>query len=306
VVCNSVEFSLFTSEIVALKPLTICCLLVISAYAQAQEKDLSSLPKKGTYLWFRQPAYEDNSFLLDEAFTQPKGIIQNVLNVSVHKNDYATSFTQQIPITDRHQVAYTVNYSAVGSGGGSGFGDVYLHYAYAWLGKQDKIMLMPEFTLIVPTGKNRGYGGWGGQFTLAATKRISRKVMTHYNIGYSYVSKADFITSGSSADRTFFEEDLHLQNAAASVVWYTTRRFNLMLETTTGESKKIIIQHTERVFNVTLNPGFRVLFETETAQFVPGLSVPLNFEGSRFAGAGVFVYFSYEPDYLGFFKAKSR
>jgi hypothetical protein len=301
-----VEFSLFSSEIVVLKPLAFFVLLLISYVAPAQEKDLSSFPKKGTYLYYRQPAYEDNSFLLDEAFTQPKGVWQNIVNVYARKNDFGTSFTQQIPITDRHQAGYTLNYSAVGSGGDSGFGDIYLHYSYAWKGKSDRILLMPEFTLIVPTGKNRGYGGWGGQFTLAATKRLSPKVMTHYNIGYSYVSRADFITSGNSTDRTFFEEDLHLQNAAASVVWYVTRRFNLMFESTGGAGKKLVDTHTAKVFNLTLNPGFRVLFKSETAQLVPGLSIPLNFENSSFAGAGVFIYLSYEPDYLGFFKAKSR
>ncbi|MEI9920852.1 MAG: hypothetical protein WDO14_18970 [Bacteroidota bacterium] len=289
-----------------MKPLILFCLLLTTIFVHAQVKDLSSFPNKGTYLWFRQPAYEDNSFLLDEAFTQPKGVLQNIMTVYARKNDFALSFTQQIPVSDRHQLAYTFNYSAVGSGGDSGFGDLYLHYAYAWKGKQDKILLMPEFTLIVPTGKNRGYGGWGGQFTLAATKRISQKVMTHYNIGYSYVAQADFITSGTRADRTFFEQDLHLQNAGASVVWYVTRRFNLMFESTAGGSKKLVDTHTERVFNLTLNPGFRVLFENEMAQFVPGFSVPLNFENSNFAGAGVFIYFSYEPDYLGFFKEKSR
>jgi hypothetical protein len=303
---NSVEFFLFTSEIVALKPLGFFLLVLSVTTAFSQEKDLSSFPKKGTYLWYRQPAYEDNSFLLDEAFTQPKGVWQNILNVYARKNDFASAFSQQIPITDRHQFGYTLNYSVVGKGGDSGFGDIYLHYNYAWKGKADRILLMPEFTLIVPTGKNRGYGGWGGQFTLAATKRLSPKVMTHYNIGYSYVSRADFITSGNSTDRAFFEEDLHLQNAAASVVWYVTRRFNLMFESTGGAGKKLVDTHTTKVFNLTLNPGFRVLFESETAQLVPGLSVPLNFENSSFAGAGVSVYLSYEPDYLGFFKAKSR
>jgi hypothetical protein len=301
-----VEFFLFSTEIVALKQLTSIFLLLIPVIGQAQEKDLSSFPKKGTYLFYRQPSYEDNSFLLDEAFTQPKGIWQNILNVYARKNDFATTFSQQIPITDRHQVGYTLNYSILGASGGSGFGDIYLHYNYQWKGKADKILLMPEFTLILPTGKNRGYGGWGGQFTLAATKRLSQKVMTHFNIGYSYVSRADFITSVTSTDRTFFEEDLHLQNAAASVVWYVTRRFNLMFESTGGASKKLIDTHTAKAFNFTLNPGFRVLFESETSQLVPGLSVPLNFENSNFAGAGVFIYLSYEPDYLGFFKAKSR
>lgn len=285
-VCRGVEFFLFTSEIVALKLLTFFCLL-IPVVVEAQEKDLSSFPKKGTYLYFRQPAYEDNSFLLDEAFTQPKGVWQNIVTVYARKDNFTTSFSQQIPITDRHQFGYTLNYGVVGSSD-AGFGDVYLHYNYAWKGKADKILLMPEFTLIIPTGKDRGYGGWGAQIALAATKRLSQKVLTHYNIGYSYVSRAD---------RTFFQEDLHLQNVGASVVWYVTRRFNLMFESTGGLAK---------VFNLTLNPGFRVLFETGTSQIVPGLSVPFNFENSNFLGAGVFVYLSYEPDYLGFFKAKSR
>jgi len=270
---------------------------------------LSSFPKKGSYLYFKQPAFEDNSFLLDEAFTQPKGVIQNIMNFYVRKSDYAMSFTQQIPITDKHQLGYTFNYSVVGSGSdahNSGFGDLYLHYSYALLGKMDGLMLVPEFTLIVPTGKNRGYGGWGGQFILAATKRLSPRIVTHYNIGYSYISRADFITSGTSTDRTFFEEDLHLQNAAASVIWYATRRFNLLLESTTGVSKKVVNATTERVFNLTLNPGFRFLVDNERAQLVPGMSVPLNFEGKSFAGAGLFIYLSYEPDYLEFFKAKGR
>jgi hypothetical protein len=290
-----------------LKLLFLFFFLLFSIAANAQLQPLSSFPKKGSYAYFRQPAFEDNSFLLDEAFTQPRGVIQNIMNAYVLKGAYAMSLTQQIPVNDKHQVGYTLNYNVTGSGGNqkdNGFGDVYLHYSYALMDKEDPIMLVPEFALIVPTGKGRGYGGWGGQFILAATKRLSPKVITHYNIGYTYIAHADFITSGTSADRTFFEEDLHLQNAAASVVWYPARRFNLMLESTAGLSKKVIETRTEKVFNLTVNPGVRFLIDHGRGQIVPGVSVPINLEGSRFAGAGLFFYLSYEPDYLAFFKPK--
>src|SRR5882672_8741826 len=81
----------------------------------AQSSDLKNFPKKGSYLYYGQPAFEDNSFLLEEAFNQPMGVLQHISNFSfnnVGSKNSTYSFTQEIPLTDQtHQLSYTLSYN---------------------------------------------------------------------------------------------------------------------------------------------------------------------------------------------------
>jgi hypothetical protein len=52
--------------------------LLTSLMAVGQTDAIKDVPRKGSYLYFRQPAFEDNSFLLEEAITQEKGILQHI------------------------------------------------------------------------------------------------------------------------------------------------------------------------------------------------------------------------------------
>jgi len=283
------------------------------------QPDLSAFPKKGSYLYYGQPAFEDNSFLLEEAFNQSKGVHQFISTFywnSLNVGDFTYSFTHEIPLIPlRHQLSYTFLYNVWQKPESvektNGFGDVSISYRPMLWGDKDWAMVIPRFTLIVPTGdaiKGNGTGGWGAQFNLAVTKRLSRKVITHYNAGYTFISKADRYTSNSDGNNVLaFEKDLRFKNLGASVIWYPTRKFNLLLEYTSNFLNDIEEDGSlSRSHQYTFNPGFRFCIDYNLVQIVPGAGIPLNFVDGKFSGTGVFLYLSVEPQYLPFNKAKSR
>src|SRR5258706_1791513 len=100
-----------------------------STIAVCQSPTIEETPRKGSYLYFRQPAFEDNSFLIEEAITQEKGVWQHVSTFyldNLHSGNFVYSFSQEIPITHlRHQLSYTLYYNVLNPKTGSsssGFG----------------------------------------------------------------------------------------------------------------------------------------------------------------------------------------
>ncbi|MEJ0055419.1 MAG: hypothetical protein WDN75_07045 [Bacteroidota bacterium] len=166
-------------------------LILLATVSYAQSNAIDSIPKRGSYLFYGQPAVEDNSFFIEEAINQEKGVSQYVSNFyfdNVKGGNFLYSFTHEMPLfTERHQLSYSLFYyfqNASSKVKGGGFGDVNVSYHYKLSGKKAWMMVVPGFTLIVPTGKNGyGSGGLGGQLNLLMTKRLSRRVVTHYNIG---------------------------------------------------------------------------------------------------------------------------
>jgi hypothetical protein len=143
------------------------------------------VPKKGSYLYYGQPAFEDNSFFLEEAFNQEKGIMQYSSNFyfdNLRGGDFLYTFTHEIPITQRHQLNYTLQYHVLNSPAtgekSNGPGDINVSYHYMISGKMDWIMVIPSINIIVPTGKavnGQGVGGAGAQLGVAITKRLSHR-----------------------------------------------------------------------------------------------------------------------------------
>ncbi|HEY9044811.1 MAG TPA: hypothetical protein VIN08_02905, partial [Ohtaekwangia sp.] len=111
--------------------LALCLAIPLYAYSQTKP-NLADFPKKGSYLYYGQPAFEDNSFLLEEAFNQEMGVLQHIFTFywdNIHTSNLNYSFTQEIPLTNlRHQLSYTLSYSMLKDESGkyiSGFGDTY-------------------------------------------------------------------------------------------------------------------------------------------------------------------------------------
>ena len=166
----------------------LVCLLFDQSQIFGQEVDLSNVPKKGSYLYYGQPAFEDNSLLLEEAFTQEKRVLQHILNVQwdhLRHNDILFSFSQEIPLSHlTHQFSYTINYSyfapvANATSPRIGLGDIFLSYYRMITGERSWIMIVPRLSVIVPTGKSKGgfgSGGWGAQCNVALSKRIESPV----------------------------------------------------------------------------------------------------------------------------------
>ncbi len=296
----------------------IATMFVMAKVSKAQERPLKDFPKKGSYLYYGQPAFEDNSFLLEEAFNQPMGVIQHISSLTTdkfHGGNWVYSFTQEIPLTDlTHQISYSLYYNVLNSADvnrKSGFGDLYVSYRPYVLGEKDWAMVIPRFTLIVPTGKaidGQGCGGWGGQFNLAVTKRLSRKLVSHYNAGVTLISKADKYLSTTIGDsQLIYEKNLSYKNIGASIVWYPMRKLNLLLEYVSNFGSDIEasgnISHNHQL---TLNPGMRFCIDNGRMQIVPGVSMPLNIEKGQPMQSGLFFYLSFEPDYLNFYRPKEQ
>jgi len=55
----------------------------------------------------------------------------------------------------------------------------------------------------------------------------------------------------------------------------------------------------------TVSPGIRYCIDTGSMQIVPGVATPFSMTNGS-VDMGVFLYLSFEPDYLSFYKAKGR
>jgi hypothetical protein len=271
-------------------------------------------PKKGTYLYYGQPSIEDNSMFIEEAFNQETGIIQHISNLIIDEGRLIYSYTQEIPLDDyRHQLSFTIPYASLARPTEiiskindqfltSGLGDIFVNYRPLLWGKNSWALVIPRFTLIIPTGNSQygfGSGAWGGQFNLAITKRLSRTLTSHYNAGFTKFSKADFFSYGSNGEPVQeFERDLSMKNIGASLIWQFKPKFNFMVEYVSNFEEEILDDGSigDRVASV-INPGFRFAIDIGKVQIVPGVGVPLNFENKQFTNSGAFIYLSIEPAY---------
>src|SRR6185369_11398420 len=82
------------------------------------------------------PQIQDNSFFVEEAYNQERGIVQHISTFSRMWNsgDWSYTFTQEWPAPGnwRHQLSYTVVGMHAGeySGRGGGVGDTIFNYRY--------------------------------------------------------------------------------------------------------------------------------------------------------------------------------
>jgi hypothetical protein len=286
--------------------LILCCTI-------ASAQDTTDIkPMKGSYLYYGQPAIEDNSMLIEEAFNQEAGVIQHISNLIVDNGNVVYAYTQEIPIpNEKHQLSFGVSYAAMQRPEGSlfnnnfltnGFGDILVNYRPMLMDKNQWALVIPRFTLIAPTGNARyglGYGAWGGQFNMAVTKRLSSKLTTHWNAGFTKLWKADsyqYLSDGTP--ERIYEKDLTFKNVGASLIWLVAPKFNLMVEYVSAFDKTINDTGSLDIENSTvINPGFRFAVDMGKVQIVPGMGVPVNFSNGSFANTAVIFYLSIEPAY---------
>jgi hypothetical protein len=108
----------------------------------------------------------DNSFLIEEAYNQEKGVVQHigVFRADRRLNEGIFVFTQEWPVfSSRHQFSYSL---PVSSAGGLLLENVILHYRYQLL-QQVKISMAPRITAILPVhNKYSGTSSSGFEFNL--------------------------------------------------------------------------------------------------------------------------------------------
>jgi hypothetical protein len=244
-----------------------------------------------------EPQIQDNSFLVEEAYNQERGVVQHISTFSRMWNSKAWSytFTQEWPVPGnwRHQLSYTLAgmHSGNNPRSGAGLGDTVLNYRYQILGTgESRVAFAPRFSVQLPTGSvgaGRSAGAAGVQTNLPVSVVLNRRVVTHWNIGATFIPHAQN-TSHLRASSAGYNLD-------QSVIFIVHPRLNLMLETCANTFQSVVVAgKTEWSRTDYVSPGVRWAFNLKSGlQIVPGVAMPTGF-GPSAGERGVFLYLSFE------------
>lgn len=224
---------------------------------------------------------QDNSFLVEEAFNQEKGIYQNIFGFTRDSGSWQAAFTQEWPLGGlTHQFSYTIAFGDYG--GSSGLGDAMLNYRYQVMTETaSRPAFSPRVSLILPTGgSQRGYDTFGYQVNLPFSKQRD-DFYFHWNAGLTgYAPVGDNINP---------DVWLLSPHVAASAIWRARPMVNLMLESLFSSED----DPAGRKSVTTISPGVRIGKNVGDAQMVFGGAVPVTFEQGG-SSTSLFLYFSYE------------
>ena len=210
----------------------------------------------------------DNSFLVEEAFNQEAGVVQNILTWTRGRDGtWDGSFTQEWPAPGMaHQISYTLPFS--GTGQATGIGDVLLNYRFQLRGETGRApAIAPRLSVVLPTGREAnglGSGTAGLQINVPASKQFGDFYL-HANAGYTWLPDVQATPQISG-----------------SGIWRVTPVLNLMLEGTVEFDESL-----------TVSPGFRRGWNFSDHQLVIGVAVPITHADGR-STAALLTYFSYE------------
>lgn len=236
---------------------------------------------------------QDNSFLIEEAYNQERGVIQHIQTFQYLKRSrsWGYTFTQEWPAPSQaHQLSYTIPALRPGPPGTKdGLGDVLLNYRYqAWA--KGRTAFAPRASLILPTGddkKGLGAGVLGYQVNLPLSLELSDEWVTHWNLGGTW-------TPGSKEPGGAKADTLGC-NYGASLIWLAEKNLNLMFEAARSSFETVQSDGSKnRQETFFLNPGARFAINFKSGlQIVPGFSLPIGVGPSR-KEWGVLAYLSLE------------
>jgi hypothetical protein len=236
-------------------------LLIYAPAAKAQPPASAADPN-------RKFEITDNSFLVEEAFNQERGVVQNIFTwTRARDGDWQASFTQEWPVPGMtHQFSYTIPFSR--SGPAAGFNDVMLNYRYQLTTEGGgRPAIAPRLSLIVPSGRESeglGSGSIGLQLNVPASKQFG-DLYVHANAGGTWINGVAWTPQ-----------------VAGSGIWRLSPMLNLMLEA--------VVQVGD---SVTIAPGFRRGWNVGEKQIVVGAAVPFT-RADGTSTAALLTYFSYE------------
>jgi len=239
---------------------------------------------------------QDNSFLVEEAYNQEKGVVQHISTFTrfQESKDWIYTFTQEWPVGGQnHQLSFTLPWQRLGASldGKQAFGDVALNYRYQLLGDGEaKLAISPRLTVLLPTGDEKigyGRGATGVQVMLPVSWVLTESLVSHTNVGATRTPNAK-----NPLGEKATTQDLAL---GQSFIWLAHPRFNVMLEYVHTRSQAVIGPDQTQVQTATyLSPGIRWAYNFPSGlQIVPGIAVPIGVGASRGEKA-VFVYLSFE------------
>jgi hypothetical protein len=202
-------------------------------------------------------ALQDNSFLVEEAYNQEKGILQHsALFVRDDDTDeWVLQLKTDVPLGSiMQQVSLVV---PIEGNGDTELADVRLDYRYQLTGNRNTVWAVaPRLSLILPTGdEEHGHGNFAAEFVLPISRVWGSRVVTHTNFG----AHGDF-------EEDFLKADLI---AGQSVIVAINRSVHVMLEAALEEE--------EGETDLFISPGVRFGWSTANGiQFVAGIGVPFG------------------------------
>jgi hypothetical protein len=235
---------------------------------------------------------QDNSFLIEEAYNQEPGVIQHISTFARSTRDgtWGYSFTEEWPVLGQtHQASVTFTAARL-DGASSGIGDLSLNYRLQAVGSGDtRVAFSPRLTMVLPTGDEKrglGSGGVGVQVNLPLSVVLAEQLVSHLNVGGTYVPSVRDATGEKGTSTTFA--------AGPSLIWLTHPNFNVMCEALYTSTELDLPSGSDRAETFTINPGVRAAINFASGlQVVPGVSVPIGVGPSRGERA-IFFYVSFE------------
>jgi len=243
------------------------------------------------------PPIQDNSFLVEEAYNQERGVVQHVSTFTRlwNSKDWSYSFTQEWPglRNPRHQFSYTLVGMSSGSfpGQGAGFGDVQLNYRYQLAGSGEaRVAFAPRVSLLLPCGdvtRGRGVGAAGLQTNLPLSVVLHPRLVSHTNAGATFVPRAQ--------NAEHFRASSVGYNLGQSLIYLAHPRFNLILETAAIRFQSVVQPgKTDWSRSLYVSPGIRWAHNFHNGlQIVPGVALPFGI-GPSAGERGLFLYLSLE------------
>lgn len=242
----------------------------------------------------------DNSFLVEEAYNQERGVVQHIFTADYRLNRtqgpddevWALAFTQEWPVPGQtHQLSYTIPYffSRVSGHGNDGLGDVMLNYRWqAFFDERTLTAFAPRVSLILPTGdEDLGFSEdtAGAQVNLPFSTSLGERWFLHFNAG------AMWLPDASSAGG---HELLHY-HVGASAIFAATAEWHFLVEWLGSWNESRPWPRPRRHdFSTVVSPGLRKAFNFRNgSQLVLGLAAPIGL--NRHAPEyGAFGYISFE------------
>jgi hypothetical protein len=243
-----------------------------------------------------QSPIQDNSFLIEEAYNQERGVVQHISTFSRARGsgDWAYTFTQEWPLPDqRHQVSYTLPVQELHAAASArtGLGDFALTYRYQAVGDgQAGLAVSPRVSLLVPTGRaadSLGAGGVGVQLNLPMSRTVGSRLVTHWNVLVTRTFSARDAAGHHAATTAY--------GAGQSVVWLARPRFNVLIETLWTRTGAVAGERvTAQSDGLVVSPGIRWAHDFRSGlQVVPGAAFTIGVGPSRGRDA-IFLYLSLE------------
>lgn len=241
------------------------------------------------------PAIQDNSFLVEEAYNQDRGVVQHINTFRMDRGSRAFDyvFTQEWPVGGQaNQLSYDLPIvRGETRADGTGLGDMRLNYRYQLIGgDESRVAVSPRLSVDFPTGdwrRSRGSGSPALETMIPASVVVNQYLVTHFNAGVTFAPH----TRNTSGDRAA----TNAVTLAGSAIMTANPNVQLMLETVWENGSDVVGPRlTERNTSFVVSPGVRgALNFASGLQIVPGLAFPIGV-GPSGGERGIFVYLSFE------------